>query len=207
LAQYPGAVKTFTTKNAGDTIQPSHLNDLQDEVNAIEDGLLNGTAPIASSRITAPASQITNSTVTTLTATNLASAGGRYVLPSSGGSTGDVLTCVSTSGSTMTLEWRAPATSSSPTVKAMARVSAAMALISGYNVSGTSTLGTGQVMVRFASALASSVYYVAVTTGDAAQRARPAAYNLASTGFQVTIVDDATPTYVDGAFHAIVMST
>lgn len=60
MATYPGAVKSFTTKNAGDTIQPSHVNDLQDEVNAIEDGLLNGTAPLNSSRITAPAIQIAN---------------------------------------------------------------------------------------------------------------------------------------------------
>lgn len=70
MAQFPSAVIAFTTKNAGDVIQPSHLNTLQDEVAAIEDGLLNGTAPVNSSRITAPASQITASTVTNLTATN-----------------------------------------------------------------------------------------------------------------------------------------
>lgn len=52
MASYPGAVKTFTTKNAGDTIQPSHINDLQDEVNAIEAGLLNGTANLNSSNST-----------------------------------------------------------------------------------------------------------------------------------------------------------
>lgn len=51
-ASYPTAAKTFTTKNAGDTIQPSHLNDLQDEVAAIESGLLNGTAPLNSSNST-----------------------------------------------------------------------------------------------------------------------------------------------------------
>jgi len=59
MAQYPGAVKTFTTRNAGDVIQPSHVNDLQDEVNAIEAGLLQGTAPLNSS----------NSTVANLTVT------------------------------------------------------------------------------------------------------------------------------------------
>ena len=55
MATYPGAVKTFTSKadGAGNTINASHINDLQDEVNAIEDGLLNGTAPVNSSRITA----------------------------------------------------------------------------------------------------------------------------------------------------------
>lgn len=49
MASFPGSVKTFTNRNAGDTIQPSHVNDLQDEVNAIEDGILNGTARIRSS--------------------------------------------------------------------------------------------------------------------------------------------------------------
>lgn len=51
-ASYPTAVKSFTVKNAGDTIQPAHLNDLQDEVAAIEGGLLNGTAPLHSSNST-----------------------------------------------------------------------------------------------------------------------------------------------------------
>ena len=70
MAQYPSAVKTFTTKNAGDVIQPSHIGDLQDEVTAIEDGILNGTAPINSSRITAPSAQITNCTISSLTVTS-----------------------------------------------------------------------------------------------------------------------------------------
>ena len=71
-ASYPGAVKTFTSKANGDQIQASHVTDLQDEVTALEDGLLNGTAPINSSRITAPAAQVTNCTVTNLTVTNFA---------------------------------------------------------------------------------------------------------------------------------------
>ena len=67
MASYPNAVKSFGTKNAGDTIQPAHINELQDEVAALEDGLLNGTAPINSSRITAPAAQISNATISSLT--------------------------------------------------------------------------------------------------------------------------------------------
>ena len=51
-ASYPTAVKTFTTKNAGDTIQPAHINDLQDEVVAIEQGLLGGVSPFQSSNST-----------------------------------------------------------------------------------------------------------------------------------------------------------
>lgn len=49
MASYPASVKTFTTKNASETIQPEHVNSLQDEVTAIEDGLLNGSAPLTSS--------------------------------------------------------------------------------------------------------------------------------------------------------------
>jgi hypothetical protein len=69
MASYPGAVKTFTSKSNGDTIQATHITDLQDEVTALEDGLLNGTAPINSSRLTAPAAQITNCTLASLTVT------------------------------------------------------------------------------------------------------------------------------------------
>src|SRR5260221_3626846 len=52
MAAFPNAVKVFTTKNSGDTIQPVDINDLQDEVNAIEDGLLNGKAGLNSSNST-----------------------------------------------------------------------------------------------------------------------------------------------------------
>lgn len=40
MASYPTSVKTFTTRLAGDTIQPGHMNDVQDEINAIETDLL-----------------------------------------------------------------------------------------------------------------------------------------------------------------------
>src|SRR6266571_1909025 len=43
-ASYPTSAKIFTSRNAGDIVQPAHVNDLQDEVNAIESGLLNGIA-------------------------------------------------------------------------------------------------------------------------------------------------------------------
>lgn len=39
---YPTSAITFTTKNAGDTIQPAHVNDLQTEVTALESALLTG---------------------------------------------------------------------------------------------------------------------------------------------------------------------
>lgn len=59
MASYPTAIKSFTTKNTGDIIQAAHVNDLQDEVNAIEAGLRNGTAPLNAA----------GSTVTSLTVT------------------------------------------------------------------------------------------------------------------------------------------
>ena len=43
---YPSAVFAPTTKNAGDTIQPAHVNDLQTEIVAIENALL-GTNHLA----------------------------------------------------------------------------------------------------------------------------------------------------------------
>ena len=46
MASFPTAIKSFTTKNTGDIIQAAHVNDLQDEVNAIEAGYRNGTAPL-----------------------------------------------------------------------------------------------------------------------------------------------------------------
>lgn len=39
-ASYPGGVKSFTTKSTADIIQATHINDLQDEVVAIEQALL-----------------------------------------------------------------------------------------------------------------------------------------------------------------------
>ncbi len=105
-ASFPTAVKTFTSRNAGDVIQPAHVNDLQDEVAAIETGYLTGTAPLVSSHVSAAAglSVVGNSTLaSTITIGTLP-----YIFPSSGGSTGQALVIVSTSGSTMTLEWRAP---------------------------------------------------------------------------------------------------
>lgn len=42
MASYPTSTKTFVTKIIGDVIEVSHVNDLQDEVAAIETDLLNG---------------------------------------------------------------------------------------------------------------------------------------------------------------------
>lgn len=39
-ASFPASVKSFVSRVSGDTIQPAHVNDLQDEVSAIETDLL-----------------------------------------------------------------------------------------------------------------------------------------------------------------------
>jgi hypothetical protein len=44
MADYPGAVKTFTTKVTSDVIEAAHVNDIQSEVTAVENALLNGLA-------------------------------------------------------------------------------------------------------------------------------------------------------------------
>ena len=63
MPSYPTSPKSFTTKNAGDSILAAHVNDIQDEVNAIEAGLLNATAPLNSSNSTMVALNVTgNST-------------------------------------------------------------------------------------------------------------------------------------------------
>src|SRR3990167_5149863 len=49
MPSYPTSVFAPTNKSAGQTIQHTHVNDLQDEVVAIEGGLRNGTAPLNSS--------------------------------------------------------------------------------------------------------------------------------------------------------------
>ncbi len=41
-ASYPTSAKAFTSKSTSDTIQASHVNDLQDEVTAIEQDLIAG---------------------------------------------------------------------------------------------------------------------------------------------------------------------
>lgn len=44
MASYPTSVKTFTTRVDGNTITPAFFNDPQDEITAVQSGLLNGLA-------------------------------------------------------------------------------------------------------------------------------------------------------------------
>lgn len=71
MASFPASVKSFATRSNGQTIDATHVNDLQDEVNAVEDGYLNGTARLNSS----------NSTVATLSVTGGSTFATRPVMP------------------------------------------------------------------------------------------------------------------------------
>lgn len=66
MASFPTSVKSFASRSNGGTIDAGHVNDLQDEVNAVEDGYLNGTARLNSS----------GSTVTSLSVTGGSTLGG-----------------------------------------------------------------------------------------------------------------------------------
>lgn len=52
MASFPDTVKSFASRSNGQVIDAAHVGDLQDEVNAIEDGYLNGTARLNSSNST-----------------------------------------------------------------------------------------------------------------------------------------------------------
>lgn len=201
-ASYPNSVKTFATRSAGQTIDPSHVNDLQDEVSAIEDGLLNGTAPVTSSNLTVTGAL--NSTVTI--------GAQRYRFPSSGGSTGQVLTCISTSGSTMTLEWRAAQTLSSATgstvgsltvsssgssapaantlfsnslIRAWAVFSTTPSLTAAFNVSSVVASGSTAYDFSFGTNLPSSDYVVVALSRGAGSDVGFIERSRASSGFRL----------------------
>lgn len=59
MASFPTSVYSPATKSAGQTIQASHVNDLDGEVTAMQTGYLNGTA-----RLNAAASTVTSLSVT-----------------------------------------------------------------------------------------------------------------------------------------------
>ena len=108
MPSFPTSVFAPASKSAGQTIQAAHVNDLQDEVVAIEGGYLNGTARLNSSASTLASLSVTgNSTL----ASSITLGAIPYVFPSSGPAANDVLTCHSLSGSTARLEWRAPSAS------------------------------------------------------------------------------------------------
>jgi hypothetical protein len=80
MANYPTSVPSFTNKSAGQTIASAHINSIQDEVVAIGSGLLQGTAPLASSNSTVANLSVSGaSTLATLGVTGNSSFGGAFV--------------------------------------------------------------------------------------------------------------------------------
>lgn len=142
---YPTSVQTFATHNKDDTIEGEHVNTLQTEVNAIEDGLLNATARLNSS----------NSTVAALSVT--------------GGSTfAGALTCssgVRASGSTSSFGSSVTFGSGLNVSSGALVASSGFTASTGSTLSGPVTLGAGIVST---ASFASSVTFssgVSVSTG------------------------------------------
>jgi len=132
-AQYPSAVKTFTTKSAGNVIQPADVNDLQDEVNAIEDGLLNGSARLNSS----------NSTVRALSVLGGSTFAAGIVIASSatitaGGSVGTAGQALVSNGSSG-VQWGSPGgvTKYTATLSTATGITSSLAVLSFEISSGT----------------------------------------------------------------------
>lgn len=117
MANFPSAVTSYATRNPGDTIPSADWNSFAAEITAIEDGLINGTAPLNSSNAT-----FVNVTATHLTAnaglqvTGNSTLGSTitigafpYTFPSTGASSGQLLAVASTgAGNSATLSWRYP---------------------------------------------------------------------------------------------------
>jgi hypothetical protein len=65
-ASYPTSVKSFTTKSTNDVIEAAHVNDAQDEINAIESDILTNGITLTSGKIKFPAAQASSANVNTL---------------------------------------------------------------------------------------------------------------------------------------------
>lgn len=82
MPSYPDAIFSPASKNTGDTIQASHVTDLDAEVVAIETGLRQGSAPLNSSNSTVAALSVTNgSTLNTLSVSGGSTFASRPVMP------------------------------------------------------------------------------------------------------------------------------
>lgn len=102
MPSFPTSVWAPTTKSNGAVIDASHINDLQNEVVALEDGYLNSKAPIASSNASVAVLTVTGGKIT-FPAVQSASAGANVlddyeegtwtpVIGGSGGTSGQTYT-------------------------------------------------------------------------------------------------------------------
>lgn len=69
MASYPNSVKSFASRSPGQVIGSAHINDLQDEVNAVESALVNGPINLQASTV-ASLSVTGGSTLNALTSSN-----------------------------------------------------------------------------------------------------------------------------------------
>lgn len=88
MASFPDNIFSPASKNSGDTIQVSHVGDLDNEVVAMQQGYRNGTAPLNSS----------NSTVAALSVSGNSTFGGSITIGSTAGES-----TITVRGSTTTL--------------------------------------------------------------------------------------------------------
>ena len=117
MANFPTAVTVYVTRNPGDQIPSADWNSFGAEISAIEDGLINGSAPINSSNatfntVTANGHLIASSglqvTGNSTFGSTITIGGFGYIFPSSAASTSQLLAVTSTSASGATLSWRYP---------------------------------------------------------------------------------------------------
>ncbi len=154
MANYPGSVTTFATKNTGDTIQAAHVNTLQDEVNAIEAGLLNGTARLNSSHSTLVALSVTGgSTIGTLQA-------GASTVASLSVSGASTVTTLQAGASTMT----SLSVSGGSTLTTL-NVSGGSTFTGGLSVQNNSTLANVNITAGLNVPSASSLHGAVALTG------------------------------------------
>ena len=160
MPSFPASVKTFVTRNTGDVIAANHINDLQDETNALEAGYLNGTARLNSSAstlaslgVTGPSTFSSNVTITGgLQSSNCTVSGGFQSSNStiSGGlnSSNSTLANLSvTGGSTLGTLQAGASTHTSLSVSGNSTVvalTAGASTLTSLSVSGGSTLATLQ---------------------------------------------------------------
>lgn len=203
MASFPTSVKVFTSRNTGDTIQASHVNDLQDEVNGIEDGYLNATARLNSSNATVAALQVTNnstfsggiqssnSTITVLNVTGTSTLVGNVVV-------NGALQSSFTTVNRLTLTDSAPAAPgatvlySNRVLHTWAVLSSTPTLLANVNVSSATRPSSGVVDIAFGTALGSTNYAVVVTPRTGLNGVTVGILAQATTGFQMRMVDGTT---------------
>ena len=131
MASFPTSVFSPSARSNGQVIDASHVNDLQGEVTAIEDGFRNATAPLNSSGSTLASLSVTGNT--TLAALN-AGASTLASLSVTGGSTFGAITLGASSLASLSVTGNST----------VAALNAGAATLASLSVTGNSTLAALQ---------------------------------------------------------------